>query len=97
MALIYQCPHRDRAPASPCLTFNQGKREKCRGCGARVLAIAGTPILARWRGDGAYALSDAVKTYATMGAAERAASRAYDADNRSSLVARFIFQKIVTS
>lgn len=41
-----------------------------------------------WRGDGRYWRKDAVKVFKTEGGAERAASRAYDADRSSQLVAR---------
>lgn len=47
--------------------------------------------LFHWRGDGNYRLADMVKEYKRPADADRAARRAYDADNRSDLVARTVY------
>jgi hypothetical protein len=91
MSTIYQCVYRQNgAPTHRCGEFNQGKRDRCKGCGASVLAHQGTHVLAHWRGDSRYTAADAVKTYASSGAADRAASKAFELDNQSDLVARWI-------
>ena len=41
-----------------------------------------------WRGDGRYWRAGAVKVFKTQGGAERAATRLYDADRSSQIVAR---------
>jgi hypothetical protein len=91
MATIYQCMYRDRRMTFRCGTYNQGRRAKCVGCGSPIVALHGHAILAKHRGDGRYSMDDAIKEYATLAAAERAASKLYEADNRSNVVARFIF------
>ncbi|QGJ93855.1 hypothetical protein SEA_HANNACONDA_216 [Mycobacterium phage Hannaconda] len=90
-ATIYQCLYGyDRNVTVQCRTFNQGKRAKCKGCKGPVHAITGHAIIAHWRGDGNYTLADAIKTYATLSAAERAADKLYATDNSSDVVARFV-------
>ncbi|AGS82515.1 hypothetical protein PBI_REDNO2_217 [Mycobacterium phage Redno2] len=90
-ATIYQCLYGyDRNVTLQCRTHNQGKRDKCKGCKGPVHAITGHAIIAHWRGDGNYTLADAIKTYASYGAAERAADRLYQSDPSSNVVARFV-------
>ncbi|AWH14036.1 hypothetical protein SEA_HALLEY_228 [Mycobacterium phage Halley] len=90
-ATIYQCLYGyDCNVTVQCRTFNQGKRAKCKGCKGPVHAITGHAIIAHWRGDGNYTLADAIKTYATLSAAERAADKLYATDNSSDVVARFV-------
>jgi hypothetical protein len=90
MAIVYQCVYRDRQLTTGCATFDQGKRERCKGCKSTVREVHGHAILTQWRGDDRYTLDGAVKEFSTYAAAERAAMKAYEADNRSELVARFI-------
>jgi hypothetical protein len=75
---------------SGCWSFNQGKRARCQGCKSAIREVRGHAILTEWRGDGRYTIDDAVQEFSTYAAAERAASRAYERDNRSNLVARFV-------
>ncbi|WNM72765.1 hypothetical protein SEA_BOMBITAS_210 [Mycobacterium phage Bombitas] len=90
-ATIYQCLYGyDRNVTVQCRTFNQGKRAKCKGCKGPVHAITGHAIIAHWRGDGNYTLADAIKTYATLSAAQRAADKLHATDNSSDVVARFV-------
>lgn len=44
-----------------------------------------------WRGDGRYWRAGAVKVYKTQSGAEKAASKLYDEDRSSTIVARPIF------
>lgn len=90
MATIYQCMYRGQSVTSSCGSANQGKRPKCRGCKSDVRQITGRAVTIAHRGDGRYHVVDAVKEYATMAAAEKAAQLAYEADNNSALVARFL-------
>ena len=91
MATIYQCSNRSLGLTSRCAPANLGKRAKCAGCGSSIIALTGHAVLIPHSGGtNEYRLADAVREYATMAAAERAASKAYEADNRSDLVARFI-------
>lgn len=93
MATIYQCMYRNSGmrPYGACLEMNQGKRAKCKYCKSDIRPVMGHAILAKHRGDGNYTMADCIKEYATLAAAERAASKLYKADNRSNVVARFIF------
>jgi len=90
MATIYQCAYRGNRMTSECGSTNQGKRDRCKGCKSAIVATAGHAIIANHRGDGNYSLADAVREFATMTAADKAAAKAYEADNQSALVARFI-------
>lgn len=91
MATIYQCTYRtSRSTEFDCGEWNVRNRSRCRGCGSDIRRIEGHAILAHWRGDANYSLSDSVKEFASMPAAEKAATRAYELDNQSNLVARFI-------
>lgn len=90
MATIYQCMYRSTPVTSACGSMNQGKRDKCKGCKSSVRAIEGHAVLIPWRGDSRYQLTEAVREFATMAGADRAAAKAYESDNSSELVARFL-------
>lgn len=91
VSTIRQCPYRySNAPAFRCGTFDQSPRKRCEGCASELHTVRGYAIVTPHRGDGRYSLADAVRVYASMRAADSAASRAYERDNRSTLVARFI-------
>lgn len=91
MATIYQCMYRGTAsPTAACGDMNQGKRPKCRGCKSTIRAIVGEAVLVHWRGDGRYTAAEAVRSFTTLLAADKAASKAYELDNESTLVSRFI-------
>lgn len=91
MATVYQCSYRHfDTPTIHCSEMNQGKRAKCKYCGSGIRAVEGHAVVIPWRGDGRYQLGDAVAEYATWSAAEKAADRAYEENNNSDLVARFI-------
>ena len=91
VSTVRQCPYRgSNAPMFRCGAFDQSPRKRCEGCASELRTVRGYAIVAPWRGDGRYSLADAVRVYASMRAANSAASRAYERDNRSTLVARFI-------
>ena len=68
-------------------------RETCPRCGGMTFVQVGTYALLPWRGDGRYRLEQAVKTYASESAADRAARAAYEASDPRGLVVRFIVKK----
>ena len=65
-------------------------RETCPSCGGMTFVQVGTYALLPWCGDGRYKLDQAVKTYASKSAADRAARVAYAAADPRGLVVRFI-------
>ena len=65
-------------------------RETCPSCGGATFVQIGTYALLPWRCDGHYKLDQAVKTYASESAADRAAQLAYDAGDPRGLVVRFL-------
>ncbi|ACE79925.1 hypothetical protein DD5_85 [Mycobacterium phage DD5] len=91
MATIYQCPLRLSRVTVECVAEDQGRRAKCRGCGSALRAIEGHAVLIPHSGGSRrYNLDDAVREYATLNAARKAADRAFEENPRSNLVARFL-------